>query len=617
MRVTTGAIFVCLTLVARPAPARELSDPKGSIEAQQSPERVRDSSVARHAVVAGAGSPAEAVDDVVRSEMKKRQIPGLSLAIVEEGRIVKATGYGVTEKGGSQPVTSSTLFQAGSISKPVAALGALRLVEEGKFTLDEDVNGKLSSWKVPENQFTREKKVTARGLLSHTAGLTVHGFGGYATDEPVPTLEQVLNGVKPANSAPIRVDIAPGSQWRYSGGGYTVMQQMILDLTGKPYPLFMKAAVLGPLNMSASTFEQPLPADKAEPTASGHHSDRSPVKGRWHIYPEMAAAGLWTTPSDLARFAIGVQEALSGKSDKTLSPSMARQMITEERNSYGLGVGLEGSEKARRFQHGGRDEGFDAILVAYVESGQGAVVMINTNDNSRMMQRIVEAIAREYRWAGHPSVKDRTRSVAQVSRDKLVACTGRYEIANNQMLTLKADGGHLVSIADGFPDEEFVPEADDRYFSPGRNVQVTFLKDESGKVSGCLWNEDGKGRKAPRIGPLFQFLTPRPDPDAARTEKVVGALKAIEQGGKALADSPLLTPGARSDFGLGPVQGLSGNRSVSFVMEEDVSERRIERHKGAVDRILYYWLMTDHSKRGLLIHMTADGLITDYDIVED
>src|SRR5262249_3035302 len=156
---------------------------------------------------------------VVQAEMRKRQIPGLSLAIIQNGEIVKAKGYGVTEKGGKSPVTSSTLFQAGSISKPVSAAGALRLVEQGKLELDGDVNAKLVTWKVPENEFTKEKKVTLRGLLSHTAGLTVHGFPGYATDEPVATLVQVLDGAKPANTPPVRVDIVPGSKWRYSGGG--------------------------------------------------------------------------------------------------------------------------------------------------------------------------------------------------------------------------------------------------------------------------------------------------------------------------------------------------------------------------------------------------------------
>jgi CubicO group peptidase (beta-lactamase class C family) len=180
---------------------------------------------------------------------------------------------------------------------------------------------------------------------------------------------QVLNGEKPANTAPIRVDIVPGSTWRYSGGGYTVMQQMIIDVTGKPFPRFMEETVLGPLGMDSSTFEQPLPAEMAKLTASGHQSDRSLVKGRWHIYPEMAAAGLWTTPSDLLRFAVGVQAAYSGKSDSILSRPLASQMLTVEKDDYGLGVGLQGNARALRFSHGGRDEGFDARLGAYAETG--------------------------------------------------------------------------------------------------------------------------------------------------------------------------------------------------------------------------------------------------------
>ena len=290
-----------------------------------------------------ADSPSDVVDDVILGEMRKRHVAGLSLAIIQDGKIVKARGYGVTERGGDSPVTTATLFQAGSISKSVSALGALRLVEQSKLALDEDVNARLVTWKVPVNEFTREKKVTLRGLLSHTAGLTVHGFPGYATDDPVPTVVQVLDGAKPANTKPIRVDFVPGSKWRYSGGGYTVMQQMIVDVTGKPFPRFMREAVLGPLAMKESTFEQPLPAGTAKLTATGYYGDRSPVKGRWHIYPEMAAAGLWTTPSDLARFAIGVQEALAGKSDQVLSRRMARQMLTDQKDHDGLGVFLEGS----------------------------------------------------------------------------------------------------------------------------------------------------------------------------------------------------------------------------------------------------------------------------------
>jgi CubicO group peptidase (beta-lactamase class C family) len=604
MRAIIRATLVCLVCAASTARA-------------QAPERIPERAEARQLAGGIAPEATDTVDVYVRTQMERRRIPGLSLAIIQDGKIVKARGYGVTETGKTIPVTTSTLFQAGSISKPVSAMGALHLVERGKLDLDEDVNAKLAAWKVPENEFTREKKVTLRGLLSHSAGMTVHGFPGYARDEAIPTLVQVLDGAKPANTRPIRVNILPGSQWRYSGGGYTVMQQMVIDVTGEPFPRYMQEALLGPLGMSESTFEQPLPVEKSKLAATGHLSNRSPVKGKWHIYPEMAAAGLWTTPSDLVRFAVGVQEAGAGKLEKILSQQMARQMLTDQKNAYGLGVSLGGSGSTLRFSHGGRDEGFDAVLLAYAETGQGAVVMINANDNSQMVSRILEVIARAYHWPDFPSLTPPKRSAVEVAEDTLMAYTGRYEFANNQMLTFVAERGHLWTLVDGLPDEEFLPEGDDRFGSAQRDVRITFLKDGDGEISGFLRNAGGQEKKVLRIGPLFRSLKLQADPDPARTERIIAALKALGQGGRAIADSPLLAPGVRAVVGDGPARDLVGLRSVIFVAEQDVSSRQIVRHKGAVHRILYYRLVTHEGDRGLLVHMTVDGLMTDYDIVED
>ncbi len=345
----------------------------------------------------GSGS---SVDDVISVEMKDHGIPGLSLAIIDHGRITETRGYGFTDKSWATVVTTNTLFQAGSISKPVAALAALRLVEEGRLSLDGDVNQVLKRWRVPENNFTKDQKVTLRRILSHSAGLTVHGFPGYDARSRLPSLQQVLDGSKPANTAAIRVDIVPGSTSRYSGGGYTVMQQMMLDVTGKTFPDLMRENVLTPLQMDASTYEQPLPADRAACAAAGYDAKGREIKRRWHIYPEMAAAGLWTTPSDLARFAISIQEAFAGNSNPVISRTMTRQMLTVQKGSYGLGLGLEGSGDTLRFLHGGRNAGFDALLLACAESGAGVVIMINANDNSGAVKRIADAVSKEYHWHG-------------------------------------------------------------------------------------------------------------------------------------------------------------------------------------------------------------------------
>ncbi|MVM40759.1 serine hydrolase [Spirosoma sp. HMF3257] len=454
-----------------------------------------------------AESRADDLDDFIRKQMQKRHVPGLSIAIIQDGKIVKAKGYGFIDKTGSTPVTPSTLFQAGSISKSVAAVGALHLTEEGKLSLDEDVNIKLKAWKVPENEFTKDKKVTLRGLLSHTTGLTVHGFPGYEVGTPIPTVVQILDGSPPANTPSVRVDFVPGTRWRYSGGGYTVMQQLMLDVTGTPFPEFMQTTVLGPLNMLESTYQQPLPADKAKVTATGHYGDRTMVKGRWHIYPEMAAAGLWTTPSDLARFAMGIQNAFAGKPGSVLSKQMTQQMLTDQKDKDGLGVFLEGEGNTMRFGHNGRDEGFDALLTAGAETGQGVAIMINANDNSRMMGQIVEEVAKAYHWAGYKSAVPTKRVAIPVTSKTLTAYEGRYELYNNRMIAFEATKDRLFSLVDGFEDEEFVPETPTRFASADRDIYLTFSPNAKGEVTELVWKNGKEERKIPRIGPSSMQLS--------------------------------------------------------------------------------------------------------------
>jgi CubicO group peptidase (beta-lactamase class C family) len=355
------------------------------------------------ALAACGGVRGDSVDDTVAAMMKKHAIPGLSLAVVQDGAIVKASGYGLTAGEGSAPVTSATLFQAGSVSKSVAAMGALRLVESGKLSLDTDVNATLKGWRVPENEFTKDSKVTLRRILSHSAGITVHGFGGYAVGEQVPTLLQVLDGG--GNSDPIRVDMVPGTRWRYSGGGYTIMQEMVIEVTGESFPRYMRENVLDPLGMAASSYEQPMSKDFEDRAAIGHLAPGKVVPGGWHVYPEMAAAGLWTTPSDLARFVIAVQNSYAGRSNPVISQKMTRDMVAIQKADDGMGVFITGDGATRRFWHNGRDEGFDALMTGYVERGQGAVIMINANDDSSAVRRIVDAIAQAYAWPDYPVFK--------------------------------------------------------------------------------------------------------------------------------------------------------------------------------------------------------------------
>jgi CubicO group peptidase (beta-lactamase class C family) len=329
--------------------------------------------------------------------MARNHVPAVSIAVIRGGGIDWAGGYGVREAGGSDRVDDKTLFQAASISKPVTAAGALRMVETGELSLEEDVNLKLRSWKVPENEFTEKRPVTLRNLLSHSAGLTVHGFPGYPEGVELPTLVQILNGEKPANTEPIRVDIEPGTKSRYSGGGYLVAQQLMMDVAARPFPELMRKLVLEPAGMTSSTFEQPLLQNRRAQAAAGHRSDGKPIAGQWHVYPEMAAAGLWTTPTDLARFAIEIRRAYKGLSDALLSQAMARAMLTRQMDDYGLGFALP-SGGVFRFQHGGGNEGYTCFLVLSVETGDGVAVMTNGDSGEVLFKAVIAAIGAAYGW---------------------------------------------------------------------------------------------------------------------------------------------------------------------------------------------------------------------------
>jgi CubicO group peptidase (beta-lactamase class C family) len=424
------------------------------------------------------------------------KVPGVSIAVINNYEIEWARGYGLKETGGSEPVTVETRFQAASISKPVAALGALFLVEQGKLDLDEDVNRKLKSWQVPENEFTKERKVTLRGLVTHSAGLTVHGFRGYAAGEDVPSLTQLLDGQKPANSAPIRVNIAIGSQWRYSGGGYSVMQQMMMDVTGKPFPELMQEAVLSKLGMKHSTYQQPLPKEWWAAAATGHRATGELVKGKWHTYPEMAAAGLWTTPSDLARFAIELQKSQAGKSNQVISAALAQQMLRPQFRNWGLGPSVEGEGRAARFSHGGSNEGFRCVLVAFSETGQGAAIMTNSDNGGPLISEILRGIAREYGWSAHLP-EERTR--AKVDPKIYDAYAGQYEVMPGMAVTVSKEQDRLFAHIPGQPPAELHPESEITFFTVTGGFRITFVKDEQGRVTEAVVQPGGQERRAKKI----------------------------------------------------------------------------------------------------------------------
>lgn len=409
-------------------------------------------------------------------------VPGVSIAVLDGGRIAWARGYGVADANTGAPVTTETLFQAASVSKPVAATAALRLVEQGVLELDFPVNQYLTSWTLPENNFTREAPVTLRHLLTHTGGLTVHGFPGYAVSDEVASTIQVLDGSGPANSDPIRVDTLPGSLWRYSGGGYTIMQQLLEEVTGQPFPQILRELVLDPAGMELSSFQQPLPPARSSYAATAHLRDGAPVEGNWHIYPEMAAAGLWTNPTELAHLAMELQAAFHGETGRVLSPEVTRAMFTSGLGDWGLGFTLSGEGEDARFTHGGSNRGFKAQFYAYVEGGRGAFIMTNGDQGGTLAREILLAVAREYGW---PAPSYREETLAEVPQEILEEIAGEYWVEEEEDLVLKVTvvGDHLRGEVGALDEFELHPTADNFFIDLENGARLRVDRDEQGEVT--------------------------------------------------------------------------------------------------------------------------------------
>lgn len=443
------------------------------------------------------GRPGQAREKATLADrMKHYHNPGVSIAVLHDYQIEWARGYGVKEAGRPDPVTTETLFQAGSISKPVAALAAMRLVEQGAIGLDEDINRYLVSWKVPANA-AWQPRVTLRQLLSHSAGTTVHGFPGYAQGAPVPSLTQVLNGEEPANTAPVRVNILPGGQFRYSGGGTSIVQQMLIDVLGRPFPEIARELVLDPLGMEHSTYAQPLPEWYWSSASTAHPTNGKPLEGRWHTYPEMAAAGLWTTASDLARFALELQLIRAGKPGKTVSGATVQEMFSPQvAPGMGIGVMLDGSGTSRRFEHGGWDEGFVAKMVAYQEQGFGTVVMLNSNAGFPLLDEITRAIAAEYGW---PDYLPAERPGVEVDRGVLEAYSGEYEMRPDFILKVTMQNGALSLQPTGQDPIPLLAESETKFFTKVLETEVTFHKTDDGGVKELILRQEGRELPAKRL----------------------------------------------------------------------------------------------------------------------
>ena len=452
----------------------------------------------------------------LREWMQALAVPGLSIAVIDEYRIVLTKAYGVTTPGPlGSPVTPTTIFQAASIAKPVTALAVLHQVEHGRFDLDADINDYLQSWKLPDDDLQAGEKVTIRRLLAHTGGVTPGGFAGYERTAAAPGIVAVLGGVAPATNAPARVVSKPGEEVAYSGLGYSLLQLALMDRSQKSFEVILEETVLQPLGLRDSTFQQQLPEALQARAARGHLGVGAAVEGGWRVHPELAAAGLWTTPADLATLIIDVAKSRRGDPGRLLSSESARQMLSLHLDGMGLGFVVRDDGAQGYFAHSGGNQGYFAHLEMLADTGQGIVIMSNSDAGQALASLLIASVANEYDWplpdrrqvAGMRAERlfaqyDRVanqRNKVDVDVAVLARYVGKYELAPDLLFEVTLAEGQLRVRLGDQPQFPLFAESPSKFFLEAVDAQITFVVDASGGSTGLVLHQGGRDQQANKI----------------------------------------------------------------------------------------------------------------------
>ncbi len=414
----------------------------------------------------------------LEERMRSLNVPGVAIAVIQNFEVAWAKGYGVAAE--NRPMTADTLVQAGALSQALTAVGALKLVEAGKLSLDEPIQNALATWRLPTYDLDAQSVVSLRRLLSYSGGVSVATFPGYRPAMAIPTLRQVELGEPPARSRPIDLMIAPQSLVATSAGGYVVVQQAMMDRSGTSFESWMKEQVLEPFGMSLSTFEQPLSEDHREQAAAGHYVDGSPVDGGFLVYPELAADGLWATAGDLARFGAGLLRAIRGSQEGALGTELAKSLATDQMGGQGLGFFLAKRGRSTYLQRNGANAGFYVRLLLHRDNGYGLVFVANSQSANQLAAEVERTVAQEYAWEGFPR---QPVAWTPLPAERLVAFAGRYDLGGDRILSLTPEGDHLVAreTIREFTDLLY-PQADDTLYRQLFNIALTFQFGEDGRA---------------------------------------------------------------------------------------------------------------------------------------
>ncbi|MFC2163828.1 serine hydrolase [Acidobacteriota bacterium] len=439
-------------------------------------------------------------EDPERMELSERmqfyRVPGLSIAIIDKYEIEWAKGYGVVRAGSENPVFPDSLFQAASISQSLTALVLMHLSEQGKIELDTDVNTQLKSFKIPVSNVMKGKKFTPRSLLNHSAGLAPLKLAGYPPDKQLPALLDILQGKKPSDSPGVYVYDKPGTKVQYSELGFALLQQLILDIEEKPFHQIMSETVLVPLAMNQSTYELPLPDILRTSAVSGHSRQGEPVEGGWFQYSACAASGLWSTPSDLALFALDIMKTALGQSHTVAYPESVRMMLTSQLENKGLGFDIEDIGDNLYFAQRGENEGFQCCLIGYPSRGQGAVIMVNSDNGAYLIEELLRSISDAYKWPHFiPEIKTYYRLDPSIYTQYI----GRYEVNPDYILTVTQEDYYLVIQPTGQAPTRFFVESQTKFFSVDPYIEIRFLKGDDGNFDRLLLTQRGHTSTARKI----------------------------------------------------------------------------------------------------------------------
>ncbi len=504
------------------------------------------------------------------------QVPGVTVAVIKDGKLDWARGWGVRDLSTCAPVTPDTAFQAASISKPVFAVLVMKLAEAGRLDIDADINLSLTSWKLPDAPVS-SAPVSLRQLLSHTAGLTIHGFPGYERDETIPTLLGTLNGEPiprgfaaqaggATHAEGVVRELAPNTQWKYSGGGYVLAQQVVEDVTGEPMAATAQRLLLGPLGMTRSSFAQPPSAATLANAASGHDG-AAVIPGGFNLYPQQGAAGLWTTPTDIARLFTDVRRAARGEAPALLNAASGAALTTPGLGDWAVGFAARGNGDERVIHHGGANSGFRNWATMFLDGGNGVIVMTNSNSGGALVDEIIRAVATDYGWS---SLASQPLRDAPVPLATLESYRGYYAVGPVSALISVSDG-RLYARTGGPLPERLVMLSPTRFRSSVSGIEGEFERGADGTVTG------------------IRVIAGAPTMVLAR-----GAAPAGD-----FASDPLLLRGSMNDWGT--TQVMAATDGGAFMTEIKLAPGEYQFKLGTAD-----WRMADLGADGML-PVAADG----------